>query len=202
MISINHNLVYRVHENNKCYFTISTPKTNAGCRTIPMLPEVRKALEDERCRQQKTGKTCQTVVDGYKGFIFFNRYGNAYQPAAINRQIDRVVLAYNEEETKAAEKEMRMPVLLPDFSCHQLRHTFCTRMCENETNIKVVQGYYGAHRYSYNAGNLCRSARRIERASSREFGWKDRSLLTPILTPKSSKTIISYVKIRESKRMI
>lgn len=143
LISINHNLVYRVHENNKCYFTISTPKTNAGCRTIPMLPEVRKALEDERCRQQKTGKTCQTVVDGYKGFIFFNRYGNAYQPAAINRQIDRVVLAYNEEETKAAEKEMRMPVLLPDFSCHQLRHTFCTRMCENETNIKVVQDIMG-----------------------------------------------------------
>ena len=85
----------------------------------------------------------QIVVDGYKGFIFFNRYGNAYQPAAINRQIDRVVLAYNEEETKAAEKEMRMPVLLPDFSCHQLRHTFCTRMCENETNIKVVQDIMG-----------------------------------------------------------
>ena len=39
-------------------------------------------------------------------------------------------------------------------------------------------------------------------ASSREFGWKDRSLLTPILTPKSSKTIISYVKMREPKCMI
>ena len=48
MISINHNLVYRVHEDNKCYFTVSTPKTNAGCRTIPMLPEVRQALEDEK----------------------------------------------------------------------------------------------------------------------------------------------------------
>ena len=142
-ISINHHLVYRVHENNKCYFTISTPKTSAGCRTIPMLPEVRKALEDERWRQQELGKKCKTVVDGYKDFIFFNRYGNAYQPAAINRQIDRIVLVYNEEETKTAKKEKREPVLLPDFSCHQLRHTFCTRMCEQEVNIKALQDIMG-----------------------------------------------------------
>ena len=63
---------------------------------------------------------------------------------AVNRRrVKHVKLAYNEEETNAAEKEMRMPVLLPDFSCHQLRHTFCTRMCENEMNIKVVQDIMG-----------------------------------------------------------
>ena len=26
-----------------------------------------------------------------------------------------------------------------DFSCHQLRHSFCTRYCEIEPNIKVIQ---------------------------------------------------------------
>lgn len=143
MISINHNLVYRVHEDNKCYFTVSTPKTNAGCRTIPMLPEVRQALEDEKSRQKELGITCKTVIDGYTDFIFFNRYGNPYQPAAINRQIDRMVLVHNTEEKCAAAQEKRTPFLLPDFSCHQLRHTFCTRLCENEVNIKALQEIMG-----------------------------------------------------------
>ena len=42
-----------------------------------------------------------------------------------------------------AKKEKREPVLLPDFSCHHLRHTFCTRLCENETNLKVIQSIMG-----------------------------------------------------------
>lgn len=29
------------------------------------------------------------------------------------------------------------------FSCHHLRHTFCTRFCEKETNIKVIQAVMG-----------------------------------------------------------
>ncbi|MCM1135717.1 MAG: tyrosine-type recombinase/integrase, partial [Clostridium sp.] len=28
-------------------------------------------------------------------------------------------------------------------SCHVFRHTFCTRFCENETNIKVIQEIMG-----------------------------------------------------------
>ena len=35
------------------YFTMSTPKTAAGKRAIPILPEVRKALEQERANQQE-----------------------------------------------------------------------------------------------------------------------------------------------------
>ena len=29
------------------------------------------------------------------------------------------------------------------FFCHHLRHTFCTRLCENETNLKVIQSIMG-----------------------------------------------------------
>ena len=32
---------------------------------------------------------------------------------------------------------------MPDFSAHTLRHTFCTRLCENETNLKVIQTIMG-----------------------------------------------------------
>ena len=44
---------------------------------------------------------------------------------------------------KKAKAEGREPILLPKFSAHQLRHTFCTRFCENETNLKVIQSIMG-----------------------------------------------------------
>ena len=34
-------------------------------------------------------------------------------------------------------------VLLPHFSCHSLRHTFSTRMCEAGINVKVIQDTLG-----------------------------------------------------------
>lgn len=33
--------------------------------------------------------------------------------------------------------------LLPRFSCHALRHTFATRLCEAGVNIKVIQDVLG-----------------------------------------------------------
>ena len=142
-ISINHNLVYREHTDGKCYFAISTTKTEAGTRTIPMMPEVRQALQDEKARQQELGVKCSVVIDGYTDFIFFNRFGSPHQPAAINREIGRIVLAYNAQEMELAEVEGRCAVILPKFSCHNLRHTFCTRLCEAEPNIKVIQEIMG-----------------------------------------------------------
>ena len=35
------------------------------------------------------------------------------------------------------------PVLLPHFSCHILRHTFATRLCESGINLKFVQSILG-----------------------------------------------------------
>ena len=42
-------------------------------------------------------------------------------------------------------KRGQKPELLPKFSAHILRHTFCTRFCENESNIKVIQEIMGHH---------------------------------------------------------
>ena len=47
------------------------------------------------------------------------------------------------DEMGKADKQHREPLLLPRFSCHQLRHTFCTRFCENESNLKVIQDVMG-----------------------------------------------------------
>ena len=141
-ISINHNLIYRQQENGHMELHVTTPKTSAGCRTIPMLAEVRKALQQERMKQFREGSGCVTI-DGYTGFVFTNRFGEVYTPHTINRAIERIYKAYNALETARAAEEKREPVLIRHFSVHNLRHTFCTRFCENETNIKVIQEIMG-----------------------------------------------------------
>lgn len=142
-IEINHNMAYYQREKNQCYFSITTPKTKAGNRMIPMLSEVKDALINERKYQFKQGIRCNATIDGYSDFIFLNRYGMPHNPQTINRTIKRITLNYNEIELERAEKEKREPILLPNFSCHNLRHTFCTRYCENELNLKVIQEIMG-----------------------------------------------------------
>ena len=62
----------------------------------------------------------------------------------MNRAIHSAVDWYNEHEVAAAADEGREPFLLPEeITCHILRHTFCTRLCENESNIKVIQSLMG-----------------------------------------------------------
>ena len=145
MININHGITYypRVDNSFKCEYEVSLPKTEKGIRIIPMLDEVYNALEDERKYQECTGERCEFTIDGMEGFIFYNRYHSIHNPASINRVIKRIVDKYNADEILKAKREKRSPVLLPRFSCHITRHTFCSRLCENETNVKVIQEVMG-----------------------------------------------------------
>lgn len=142
LISINHSVIYMFMENRKSEFHVSTPKTEAGTRLIPMMDAVYQAFQDEYEMQKETGFNV-AVVDGMSGFIFANREGQLLNPSVINRAIRRIYEAYNAEEIIKAKKAGRHPVLIPHFSCHHIRHTFCTRFCENETNLKVIQSIMG-----------------------------------------------------------
>lgn len=142
IISINHNLIYRQQDDGKCEMHITTPKTESGKRIVPMFEAVRKALLQEKKQQMKQGFN-STIIDGYSGFIFTNRCGYVHNPQTINRAIKRIYLACNEQEKIQAKKEHRQPILIPHFSVHNLRHTFCTRFCENETDLKIIQEIMG-----------------------------------------------------------
>ncbi|MCI2131680.1 MAG: tyrosine-type recombinase/integrase [Eubacterium sp.] len=52
-------------------------------------------------------------------------------------------ITYNADERLNAAREGRKPMLLPEFSCHHLRHTFATRLCEVESNLRVIQSIMG-----------------------------------------------------------
>ena len=94
-------------------------------------------------QQQELELVCEYEIDGISDFVFLNRFGQPQNPQTVNRAIKRISVAYNEAELEKAEKEKREPQLLPPFSCHNLRHTFCTRLCENETNLKIIQDIMG-----------------------------------------------------------
>lgn len=145
MISINHSVTYypRSDKSYACEFQVSLPKTDAGIRTVPMMEEVRDAFLEEKAMQKESGIKNEVELDGMSGFIFCNRFGNLHNPQAINRAIKRITENHNSEEIVKAKKEKRPPVIIPHFSCHHLRHTFCTRFCENETNVKVIQAVMG-----------------------------------------------------------
>ncbi len=143
IISINHGMVYyQDSETKDCILKVSKPKTEAGIRTIPMLDAVREALEMEYEEQSENG-FCDSEVDGMTGFIFSNRFGDVLKASNVNNAIKRIVDSYNAEEMVAAAREHREPVMLPRFSAHVLRHTFATRLCENVTNLKVIQSVMG-----------------------------------------------------------
>ena len=143
IISINHSLVYyQTRDSRKCMLRVSLPKTEAGIRTIPMLDIVKDAFEMLHEEQEENGFN-ETEIDGMTGFIFCNRFGGVPNPQTVNHTIKRILNQYNADEVVRAKKERREPIILPDFSCHHLRHTFCTRLCEHETNLKVIQAIMG-----------------------------------------------------------
>lgn len=120
-IIIDHAVIYfagKLNKTNKRIY-VSTPKTEAGIRKIPMVSEVRKALDEVKQYQYDNGIFCKSDIDGYTDFIFLNRFGTVYL------------------------QHKREALRLPHFTCHSLRHTFCARFCEHETNLKVIQSVMG-----------------------------------------------------------
>mgnify|MGYP001098587311 FL=1 len=111
IIDINHNLIYRQQDNGKMELHITTPKTKAGTRIVPMFADVRTALLHTRRTQMENGFN-QCVVDGYSNFVFQNRYGEMLTPHVVNRAIERIIRDCNLDETARAKQEHREPVLL------------------------------------------------------------------------------------------
>ena len=141
-ISVNHTLVYYdKRDEERCTFSINTTKTKAGDRTIPMLPKVKDAFLMEKEYQEECGLRSKAVVDGYRDFIFVNRFGNVQHQGTLNKALRRIIRDCNYDVLDRDHSED--VTILPKFSNHSLRHTFTTRMCEAGVNIKAMQSILG-----------------------------------------------------------
>lgn len=167
-IHINHTLVYYDKGGNeRCGFSVNTPKSKAGFRSIPMLPKVKEAFLMEKEHQKECGLTCKAVVDGYTDFIFINRFGNVQHQGTLNKALKRIIRDCNYE---VIDKGNENAVTLPPFSCHILRHTFATRLCEANVNIKAIQDILGHHDIETTLGIYTHATKDLKDAEMISFG--------------------------------
>ena len=141
-ISVNHSLGYRPIDGH-AEFYITTPKTHKGLRTIPMIPAVSEQLLALYAKKDCTYSVPSPTLNGHYDFIFRNRTGGLLCAHNVNRAIARILNEYNATEQTQAQQENRKPEPIPHFSAHNLRHTFCTRLCEKESNMAVIQKIMG-----------------------------------------------------------
>ena len=115
---------YKKEESGKRY--ISNPKTEAGNRIIPLLPQIRELLIN-----------LKSVHNNFKV-----KFGNTYQDENL------VFCHYNGKPFSSSGmhaklKKMTKRIGIDDFHIHCLRHTFATRGLESGIELKVMQELLG-----------------------------------------------------------
>lgn len=144
IININKTLVYYSKGKGlSLKYAINTTKTEAGKRKIPMTSEVKKAFFMEKELHEAFNIKCCDSIGGYNDFVFLNRFGNVHNGGTLNKALNRIVRDCNLSLIDRAYKTSDEVVLLPHLSNHILRHTFSTRLNENNINIKVMQSILG-----------------------------------------------------------
>lgn len=113
-------------------YRVETPKTDSGIRHIPMLrEEVYQAFM--RVVQDRGTPKIEMMIDGFTGFLLLNKYGKPKVARNIQYDIDILIKRYNKSH----------PIVLPDFTPHNLRHTFATDMANKGMNTKTLQYLMG-----------------------------------------------------------
>ena len=120
-----------VREKGGRYY-VEKPKTECGCRFIPMTEAVCQSLSNiiDRRKPIKT----ETVIDGYSGFILLDKDGKP-----------KVALHVEHEMRWAMQKYQKLypDKPLPNITPHVFRHTFCTNMANAGVSIKALQYVMG-----------------------------------------------------------
>ena len=134
-----------------------------------MLDDVKSAL----LREKATPKPMRGfTVEGYTGFVFLNSAGQVYTNAFLYDSIQGIVESYNREEFARASKEGRQPEYIPKISAHIFRHTFCTRMCEQGVNLKILQDVMGHRNIRTTMEVYARATRDKKLEAMREMNGK------------------------------
>jgi integrase len=168
-VYIDHQIIYKKKDGHTQFY--SAPPKNKKNRIIPLQDNIVKVLKIHKQNTYFISKGSDFKVDEYKNFVFINREGRTHTPNTIVRSFHGIREAYNRVEKEEAYLEVREELLLPDFSPHTLRHTFCTRMAENGINIKVLQEIMGHQNIAvtmqvYNHVDLDRTKKEIENMNS------------------------------------
>jgi integrase len=106
-------------------------KTATSKRSIPMLEETKKALEELQAIQEYN-KSKNKKYDK-RGFIVCKEDGTPYDPEYISRNYRRVMKEY----------KICTELDIPYIRFHDLRHTYATLMLTADVNPKIVSSLLG-----------------------------------------------------------
>lgn len=144
VIHVNKTLNYKDRGNGHEFF-ITTPKTKNAYRDIPMSEDVITLFKIQKNYQKKLRIRQDITIDGYKEFIFTTKLGWPISHEGFTSSLRRIIKYANQREAEIAEKENRTPVVVSlKVTPHYFRHTFCTRLVENEVpyeSLKVLMGH-------------------------------------------------------------
>lgn len=133
-LDINHQIVYKKKDGKIKHY--AEPPKNRTERKIPLKEDIVEVLEFHKQKTYFASKCSRLSVDGYDTFVFINHETNLFTPNTLVRAFHQIVEVYN---SHAKEGD----ILLPDFTPHILRHTFCTRMAESGMDVKALQKIMG-----------------------------------------------------------
>lgn len=142
IIHIRHSVSRIENDDHKTIIVVTDPKTENGKRDIPMIRVVKDALLHVRDGYDfDTRGACE--FGGLNNFVFLTNKKKPISSETVRLTIREVVKSYNKKERERSIVLGCDPEYLPEFSCHALRHTFCTRLIESDANIKAVQHIMG-----------------------------------------------------------
>ena len=141
-INIKHNLIYTKGKDGSYTHIMVQPKSQSGIRTIPMLSKVRDALLAEKALNRTIS------FENYSGFVFGTLNNTPFDGTSVGDILKRIIKRYNKYEAKYAETEQREPVYIENFTAHQLRHLFCSMLCEQGVSPKTLQEIMGHANFS------------------------------------------------------
>ena len=163
-VDVNHQIIYR-KINGETKHRVHLPKN--GCsRIVPIQPQLVQLLKKYKNATYLTSKLSDFEVEGLRNFVFLNKELRLYTPNTITRAFHELVEAQNREMDGEDNA-----VLLPHFTAHVLRHTYCTRMAENGCDIKVLQEIMGHKNIKitmqvYNHSSEERALKEVQRLSA------------------------------------
>lgn len=157
-VDVNHTLVYynKYSEDRKSYYEVHTPKTISSVRNIPLSNLAKEALKFEKEYQEANGLESKSTFIGtkmekgielqkqeFKDFLFLNRFGEVLNQGVLNKALRHIIEECNSEIEQKTKGKCKEEDKLPRFSCHNLRHTYITRLCEANINPRVIMHLAG-----------------------------------------------------------
>jgi len=146
IVSINKTLVCS-YKGKERIFSFNPTKTKNGVRKLPILSTLYAVLE--KMKNDKATRISFPHEDNLlindQELIFYCIVNNRIRAVSnfdVNHALKKLITNYNSDKL-FKEMHLGVPTSLPLFSSHALRHTFCSRLCENEVNLKVIQEIMG-----------------------------------------------------------